>query len=92
MAKGSFSITHTKTSRKFTYSGDLSAAISKAEKELREKENNLTKRDFLFWTYQRAKKELEAWDRRLDDLRAFIRAAKDELRKQQEGGDERDQE
>lgn len=84
MANGSFSIKHTKKSTKFTYSGDLQAAIDKAENELKEKQSDMTKRSFLLWNYQRAKKELEAWDRRILDLREFIGAAKAELKRQEE--------
>ncbi len=87
MAKSNFSIKHIKNGRRFTYSGDLREAIDKAEKELREKEENFTKRSFLLWTYQRAKKELEAWDRRIDDLHAFIKVAREELSKQEESED-----
>lgn len=83
--KGSFSIKHKKSGRSFTYSGDLKAAIDKAEKELSNKLSDTTKRLFLFWTYERAKKELEAWDRRIADLKEFIRLAKNELEKQEEG-------
>lgn len=85
--KGSFTIRHNKKDgRRFTYSGDLKAAIDKAEKELSSKMSNTTKRLFLLWTYDRAKKELEAWDRRIVDLKDFIRLAKEELQKQEEGG------
>lgn len=45
--KGSFTIRHNKKDgRRFTYSGDLKAAIDKAEKELSSKMSNTTKRFF----------------------------------------------
>lgn len=86
MEKGSFSVKHKKGSRSFTYTGDLRAAIKKAENELENKQMDTTKRLFLVWNWERAKKELEAWDRRIDDLRAFISVANVELKKQEEGG------
>lgn len=88
-AKSGFSIKHTKTARNFSYYGDLKEAIDKAEKEYSEKLNNVEKRKFLLWTYERAKKELEAWDRRISDLGDFISLAKDALKKQGGGGDSR---
>lgn len=77
----SFSIRHTKTQRKMTYTGDLQEAIQKAQKELRQKEND-QKRAYLLWHYEQARKELTSWDARIDDLKAFIRCATEQLEKE----------
>lgn len=78
MEKATFRITHTKNMRKMTYCGDLKEAIRKAETELKKRtESNEEKH--LMWLYQKAKKELERYTRRTDDLSAFIQIAKQKL-------------
>lgn len=71
---------HTKDKVTYSYSGDLKEAIEKAEKELREKEGT-TKWLFLKWQYDNAKKALDAYNRRVKDLKSFIELAKEELKK-----------
>lgn len=71
---------HTKKGTSFTYRGDLQECIEKAEKELREKENS-TQWLFLKWQYDNAKKALDTYNRRVRDLKDFIRLAKEELEK-----------
>lgn len=71
---------HKKNGTTFKYTGDLKEAIEKAEKELKEKDGT-TQYVFLKWQYDNAKKALDAYNRRVDDLRKFIRLAKEELEK-----------
>ena len=71
---------HTKKGTQFTYRGDLQECIEKAEKELCEKENS-TQWLFLKWQHDNAKKALDAYNRRVRDLKDFIRLGKEELEK-----------
>lgn len=71
---------HKKDKVTYTYSGDLREAIEKAEKELREKEGT-TQWLFLKWQYDNAKKALDAYNRRVKDLKGFIELGKKELEK-----------
>ena len=75
----------------FTYRGDLRECIDKAEKELETKQGS-QEQLFLMWQYERAKKALETYNRRVADLKDFIPLAKEELkRKEQEAaGHEKD--
>ena len=73
----------------FKYSGDLKETIEKAEKELKEKEGT-TQWLFLKWQYDNARKAFEKYNRRLEDLKDFIKLAKEELakeRRQQDMGE-----
>lgn len=72
---------HTKKGTSFTYRGDLQECIEKAEKELREKENS-TQWLFLKWQYNNAKKALDTYNRRVRDLKDFIRLGKEKLEEQ----------
>lgn len=77
------------TVRSFTYTGDLSDCIMKAQKEL-EKKRNSEELSFLRWQADKAKKELEKYENRIDDLTVFIREARKRLLEEQaekEGGD-----
>lgn len=78
----------TKTDKKtgrtiYTYKGNLEEIIKKAKKELSEKENS-EKRKYLLWQYQKAKKEHEAFEKRIRDLKSFIPLAEDHLKKEAE--------
>ena len=64
-------------------SGDLKETIEKAEKELKEKEGT-TQWLFLKWQYDNARKAFEKYNRRLEDLKDFIKLAKEELAKREE--------
>ena len=55
----------------------------KAEKELKEKEGT-TQWLFLKWQYDNARKAFEKYNRRLEDLKDFIKLAKEELAKREE--------
>ncbi len=69
--------------RSFTYTGDLEKCIEDAKKEL-EKKRNSEERTFLRWQADRAKKALDKYEGRIDDLLAFIQAANRELAKNRE--------
>lgn len=71
---------HKKNGTTFKYSGDLKETIEKAEKELKEKEGT-TQWLFLKWQYDNARKAFEKYNRRLEDLKDFIKLAKEELAK-----------
>lgn len=75
---------HKKNGTTFKYSGDLKETIEKAEKELKEKEGT-TQWLFLKWQYDNARKAFEKYNRRLEDLKDFIKLAKEELAKREEG-------
>lgn len=80
---------HKKNGTTFKYSGDLKETIEKAEKELKEKEGT-TQWLFLKWQYDNARKAFEKYNRRLEDLKDFIKLAKEELakeRRQQDMGE-----
>lgn len=74
---------HKKNGITFKYSGDLKETIEKAEKELKEKEGT-TQWLFLKWQYDNARKAFEKYNRRLEDLKDFIKLAKEELAKREE--------
>ena len=80
---------HKKNGTTFKFTGDLKEAVEKAEKELKEKDGT-TQWIFLKWQYDNAKKALDTYNRRLSDLRDFIRLGKEELenRKQEAAGHE----
>ena len=60
------------------------------EKELKENEGT-TQWLFLKWQYDNARKAFEKYNRRLEDLKDFIKLAKEELAKREEAaGHERD--
>lgn len=71
---------HKKNGTTFKYSGDLKETIEKAEKELKEKEGT-TQWLFLKWQYDNARKAFEKYNRRLEDLKDFIKLAKKNLQK-----------
>ena len=54
-----------------------------SEKELKEKEGT-TQWLFLKWQYDNARKAFEKYNRRLEDLKDFIKLAKEELAKREE--------
>lgn len=77
-----FTAKHKKGKTSFTYSGDLRECVEKAEKELEKKQGG-QERVFLLWQYERAKKALNTYNRRIEDLKDFIEVAKQELEKKE---------
>ena len=77
-----FTVKHKKNSgmivRSFTYTGDLEKCIEDAKKEL-EKKRSSEERTFLRWQADRAKKALDRYEGRIDDLLAFIQTANRKL-------------
>ena len=82
-----FTVKHKKNSgmtvRSLTYTGDLEKCIEDARKEL-DKKRSSEERTFLRWQADRAKKALDRYEGRIDDLLAFIQAANMELAKNRE--------
>lgn len=68
--------------KRFTYDGEkgLEAEMQKCEKEL-EKKTTDVQRARLRWAYEKAKREYEAYERRITDLSGFIEVARKELEK-----------
>ena len=62
----------------FRYTGDLQKEIDKAKSELEAKRES-GKQKFLEWQYEKAKKELETFNRRMNDLQDFIRLAENKI-------------
>lgn len=82
-----FTVKHQKNSgmivRSFTYTGDLEKCIEDAKKEL-EKKRSSEERTFLRWQADRAKKALDRYEGRIDDLLAFIQTANRKLAEDRE--------
>jgi len=82
-----FTVKHKKNSgmivRSFTYTGDLEKCIEDAKKEL-EKKRSSEERTFLRWQADRAKKALDRYEGRIDDLLAFIQTANRKLAEDRE--------
>jgi len=72
-----------KAKRHFIYDGSkgLEAETQKAREEL-EKKTAAEQRSHLRWAYEKAKKEHEAYEQRITDLRDFIYLAEKELERQ----------
>lgn len=64
----------------YSISGDLEECIKKARKELRQKEDS-EERTFLRWQYEKAKKAHESYERRIEDLKGFIKLGTEEIEK-----------
>ncbi len=74
MGKASYKIRETKNMRHFTYSGNLEDAIEKAKGDLqKEKENKETAQ--WYWLYEKAKKAINAHNKKIANIEAFIRCA-----------------
>lgn len=69
---------HSKGTVTYQFRGDLKTEISKCEKEL-EKLQNSSERAFIIWQYDKAKKERDSYERRINDLKNFIRLARQKI-------------
>ena len=78
-----FTAKHKKDRVSYTYRGDLQECIVKAEKELENKQGSQESM-FLLWQYQRAKKALDTYNKRIEDLKGFIRTAKAEVEREKQ--------
>lgn len=74
---------HKKTGVTYKFSGDLRECISKAEKELKEKQES-QERVFLRWQRDKAVKAFDAYEKRIGDLKDFIPLAKNEIAKKEQ--------
>lgn len=62
----------------YRFSGDLNTEINKCEKELVKLQNS-SERTFIMWQYNKAKKERDSYERRIDDLKGFVRMARQKI-------------
>ena len=74
---------HKKNGTTFKYSGYFKETIEKAEKEMKKREGT-TQWLFVKWQYYNARKAFEKYYRRQEDLKDFIKLAKEELAKREE--------
>lgn len=88
MTKASYKIRETKNARHFTYSGNLEDAIEKAKTDLKKEKENKEIPQW-FWLYGKAKKAIEAHNRKIANIEAFIRCAEGELKKEDRGNEQK---
>lgn len=72
-------MTTKRTKEKITYqfTGSLQEAVKSAEEELKKKSES-QERVFLKWQYEKAKRAYEAYERRIKDLKGFIKLAEEQ--------------
>ena len=73
-----FTAKKTKNGTTYIYKGELRDCLEKAQKELETKQES-SELLFLIWQHDRAKKELDRYNKRINDLESFISCAKKEL-------------
>lgn len=66
----------------FHFTGDLEKEVEKAKKELEQKEGS-REQEFLTWQYERAKKAIQKYNGRINDLRDFIKIAEEKLQERE---------
>lgn len=81
MGKASYKIRETKNMRHFTYSGNLEDAIEKAKRDLQKEKENKEIAQW-YWLYEKAKKAINAHNKKIANIEAFIRCAEEEQEKQ----------
>lgn len=69
----------------FHFTGDLAAEVEKARKELEQKEGS-REQEFLTWQYERAKKAIQKYNERINDLKSFIELAEKKMQEEKEAG------
>lgn len=69
----------------FHFTGDLETEVQKARKELEQKEGS-REQEFLTWQYERAKKAIQKYNERINDLRSFIELAEKKMQEEKEAG------
>lgn len=72
MGKASYKIRETKNMRHFTYSGNLEEAIEKAKGDLQKENKEIAQ---WYWLYEKAKKAINAHNKKIANIEAFIRCA-----------------
>ena len=80
MGKASYKIRETKNMRHFTYSGNLKDAIEKAKRDLQKEKENKEIAQW-YWLYEKAKKAINAHNKKIANIEAFIRCAEEEQEK-----------
>jgi hypothetical protein len=83
MGKSTYHIKETKTEYKFSYTGDLTEALAKAERDLTTALNDPNIEKWI-WIKDTAEKAIKANSGRIKRLQAFIGAAKRQLEKEKE--------
>ena len=79
MAKSNYHIKETKNSYKLSYSGDLAEALEKAKEDLKKTLND-KELQYWIWIKDKAEKAINANDRKIKRLQAFVAAAERELK------------
>lgn len=88
MGKSTYHIKETKDEYKFSYTGDLAEALAKAERDLKTTLNNPDIEKWI-WIKDKAEKAIKANGSRAKKLQAFIKTAKQQLkREEKEASDE----
>ena len=83
MKKSTYQIRETKNAYHFSYSGDLQEAINKAERDLqRERDNSEIER--WKWIQEKAAKAIDAHERKIRRIEAFIRRAREEVKRNEQ--------
>ena len=67
--------------RHFTYSGNLEDAIEKAKRDLQKEKENKEIAQW-YWLCEKAKKAINAHNKKIANIEAFIRCAEEEQEKQ----------
>lgn len=81
MGKASYKIRETKNMLHFTYSENLEDAIEKAKRDLQKEKENKEIAQW-YWLYEKAKKAINAHNKKIANTEAFIRCAEEEQEKQ----------
>lgn len=77
MKKARMTTKRTKDKITYKFTESLQAALANAKEELERKVNS-QERVFLKWQHEKAKKAYEAYERRIEDLKGFIRLAEEQ--------------
>lgn len=82
MGKSTYHIKETKDKYIFSYSGDLTEALTKAERDLKTALNDPDIEKWV-WIKDKAEKAMKANGRRVRKLQEFIKVAKQQLEKEE---------
>lgn len=82
MGKSTYHIKETKDKYIFSYSGDLTEALAKAERDLKTALNDPDIEKWV-WIKDKAEKAMKANGRRVRKLQEFIKVAKQQLEKEE---------
>ena len=82
--KSAYKIKETKDAYKFSYTGNLAEALENAETELIKKQSD-PNMQYWKWLKEKATKEIEANERAIQRIKAFISVAQRQLKESREG-------